>query len=168
MRKMDCKKIEKLLPLYIGGELNKRKTERIREHLSKCKSCEESYKLYLKTMKKIKEIAEKDKMLDFNEIEWKAFKNKLYKAERPKLVYIYNWKKVVGTALILIGIIIGGFYFYINYLHRKFEEQKKELPEVSEAIKFDKLKVSFILKETNTRVIWYFDKNFNLGGENEL
>ncbi|MCP2520439.1 zf-HC2 domain-containing protein [SCandidatus Aminicenantes bacterium Aminicenantia_JdfR_composite] len=168
MNKMDCRKIEKLLPLYIGGELNKRKIEKIKKHLSKCKSCEESYKLYLKTMKKIKEIAEKDIISDFNEIEWKVFKNRLYKVETLKTIYTYNWKKAIATALILIGIITGGFYFYSNYFHRKFEEQKKELPKVSETIKFDKLKVSFILKETNTRVIWYFDKNFNLGGENEL
>ena len=83
-------------------------------------------------------------------------------------MYAYNWKKAVATALILIGIITGGFYFYINYFHRKFKEQRKELQKISEVIEHDKIRVCFILKETNTRVIWYFDKNFNLGGENEL
>ncbi len=168
MGKMDCKKFEKLLPLYIGRELNKKKENKIKKHLLKCKDCEESYKLYLKTMREIKEIAEKDKVLDFSAFEWKAFKNKLYKIASPKTIYIYNWRKAAAIAFVLIGVLTGGFYFYTNYFHERFKEYEKETAEVSKTIKQDKLKVSFVLKETNTKVIWYFDKNFNLGGKNEL
>ncbi len=165
---MNCKKFEKFLPLYISGELNKKKAKKIKEHLLKCKNCEKSYRLYLKTVEEIKKIAEKDKISDFSEFEWEAFKNKLYEIKKPKPIYIYNLKKAAAIAFILFGILIGGFYFYINYFQKKFEEQGKEIAKISEAIGQSKLKVCFILKETNTKVIWYFDKNFNLGGENEL
>lgn len=104
-----CHKVQKLLSLYIDGELNPKESKRITDHLSQCKECASE----LEQLSIIKEAAhslERREPPDylFCRIKDEIAKQARAKSRRTRLIPRRRWVLVpaFGTLLIIIGLVI--------------------------------------------------------------
>ncbi|MBN2244748.1 MAG: zf-HC2 domain-containing protein, partial [Candidatus Aminicenantes bacterium] len=67
---MKCKRIRKMLPLFIGSDLSSRKMSLIRSHLERCRSCRMEYERYVKS-KEVLTGWMQEKEAEWNECEWR-------------------------------------------------------------------------------------------------
>jgi len=169
---MNCQKARRLLPLAAGSEIPQSKVSIVKDHLEKCQKCRNEYDAYLLSLEKIKEWLAEDKK-DWKEREWQeAVKRAIGEAE-PKVSALAPWpfKKVWAYALMTIfAVALSLFVIRPSFFKEKAEPGSRILAEARlqpgqsfrEKSQQEVISLTLISKETGLRIVWFFNKNFEL------
>lgn len=107
--KKNCHRVQKLLSLYLDGELNPKQSKRIAGHLSQCKECASELEQLL-SIKEAAQALEQHEPPDylFYRIKDEIAKQARVKSERARLVPRKRWVLVpaFSVVLIIIGVVI--------------------------------------------------------------
>ncbi len=93
---MSCEEYEKLIPVYLDGELSGEQKEKLEEHLGGCSHCSQE----LLKFKKLKEVTEEMKFVEPPEEAWRRYWTGVYN----------RLERGIGWILTSIGAIILLFY----------------------------------------------------------
>lgn len=161
---MNCKKAQRLLPLMVGSELPQSMIQAIKAHLKKCPGCQREYNSYIQSFEKTKEWLTKDK-IDWEETEWQqTVRNAI--GERPTEVSsLVPWPFRKAWAYALMAVFTVVLTFLI--IRPSFIKEEPGLEPGTKVSAKDKSKqdvISMIMvsKETGLKIVWFFNKNFEL------
>ncbi len=170
---MKCKKIRRWLPLMVGSDLSASKVEAVRSHLIKCPECQQEYDAYVLSLEKTKEWLEKDRQ-DWEEREWQQVVQNAVQQEKPAISPFAPWPFKKAWAYSLIGVLGASLFFL--FVIKPFDSQEGIAPD-SELLSRTQARLSggafqespqevvqmtMVLPETGQKIIWIFDKNFEL------
>lgn len=170
---MNCKKVQRRLPLMVGKDLSPSKISSIKAHLEKCPECQQEYDSYSLALEKTKEWLEEDRP-DWVEREWQQALQKAVKEKKSVISPLAPWPFKKAWAFALMGVLAVGLTllfvikpFYLGegiapdpelfsrtqaqLLGSAFQESQQEV-----------VKMTMVLPETGQKIVWFFDKNFEL------
>jgi len=170
---VNCKKVRRWLPLMVGKDLSPSKISSITAHLEKCPECQQEYDSYSLALEKTKEWIEEDK-LDWVEREWQQAVQEAVKDKESVISPLAPWPFKKAWAFALMGVlavaltlllVIKPFFLgegtapdsellsrtRAQLLGSTFQESQQEV-----------IKMTLVLPETGQKIVWFFDKNFEL------
>ncbi|AEM78389.1 DUF4349 domain-containing protein [Thermoanaerobacter wiegelii] len=119
---MDCKKVLKLIPQYIDGELDEAQKKEFETHLENCESCKKEYQLEKKIIENLKNMPPLELPEDFN------------KKIHEKLVYqknILEKKKERLKKTLTVAVIAASFILMTVFVVNIFKFDKSSRIESS-------------------------------------
>ncbi len=162
---MKCKKVCRLLPLLAGSDLPARESEEVKAHLQMCPSCQKEYESYLLSFRKTKEWLERSQE-DWREEEWKGLIRKAIQGEElvPSLRPRWRFKRAWAYALMAgAAVILSLFILRPSIFRDKTGWAAKE--EADLAIQQESVSMTMVSQETGLKIVWFFNKNFELKEE---
>ncbi len=164
---MNCKKVRRLLPLLVGGDLLSKKSEAVLSHIEKCPKCKQEFSTYDFSIKKIKHWLGEDQM-DWPEFEWKKAIQEATKEKKTsfspsfapwpfKTVWAYVLMAAFGIALALFVIKPSPFKQRIG-----LEFQEKISKDLVQESAQEVVSMTIVSKESGLKIVWFFNKNFDL------
>lgn len=162
---MKCKTIRRNLPLYIGGELAKKKRDKVEAHIQVCGECQQELAIYKDSVSAIKAWV-KQEQKEWQEDSWVKAVN-LATREEPeskKALWPWPYKPVWAYAFMVVFLIAFSVFLLKPF---PFGEEVLSLPEMAEASQQDIVSVTLVSKETGFQVQWFFNRNYNLEEEIE-
>lgn len=173
---MNCRKVRKLLPLYVGGDISSKKEEAIRFHIGFCARCQKAYEAYAKSVRITTEWLGESRVA-WGEAEWtRALRNALSEKSKSSRGFA-PWSFRKGWAFAIMGAVMVVLIFLVTrplFLGiEDFSERAslaKGLPQYQESTEVkasqDVVSMTMVSRETGLKVVWFLNKNFNLE-ENE-
>lgn len=170
---MNCKKVQRWLPLMAGSDLSGSKAAAVKAHLAQCPHCQQEYEAYVQSLRRSKEWFEEDRR-DWEEREWQQAVRKAVGEKKTAASTLAPWpfKKVWAYAMMGILAVALTLIFVIRPFHlREGSAQDSELfartqAQLSggalEASQQDVVKMTMVLPETGQKIVWFFDRNFEL------
>lgn len=169
---MNCKKVQRWLPLMVGSDLSASKARAVQAHLAECPKCQREYDAFILSLEKMKEWLETDRK-EWDETEWKQAVQKATGEKGPALSPLAPWPFKKGWAYAMMGVLVVALtmIFVIKPFHVEetvldsdifartqaqlfgsaFEESQQEV-----------VRMTMVLPETGQKIVWFFDKNFEL------
>ncbi len=102
---MNCRRIQKMLPLYVGGELSEGRARRLERHLEVCSDCREMAGEFQSALTGLRRAAHRDEV-DWPDAEWKRLMARINTQPPPRraipIEMIPKTAWVYGSAAILI------------------------------------------------------------------
>lgn len=170
---MNCKKVQRRLPLMVGKDLSPSKISSIKAHLEKCPECQQEFDSYSLALEKTKEWLEKDRK-EWLESEWQRTVQKAVKEKESVISPLAPWPFKKAWAFALMGVLAVALtlLFVIKpfsigegtapdsellsrtqaqLLGSAFQESQQEV-----------VKMTMVLPESGQKIVWFFDKNFEL------
>jgi anti-sigma factor RsiW len=170
---VNCKKVQRWLPLMVGKDLSPSKISSIKAHLEKCPECQQEFDSYSLALEKTKEWLEKDRK-EWLESEWQRTVQKAVKEKRSVISPLAPWPFKKAWAFALMGVLAVGLTllfvikpFYLGegiapdsellsrtqaqIVRSAFQESQQEV-----------VKMTMVLPESGQKIVWFFDKNFEL------
>lgn len=169
---MNCKKARRLLPLIIGSEIPQSRISAIKAHLEECPECRKKYDSYVKSLKKTKEWLEEDRK-DWEEKEWQAVIRRAVKEEKPEVSPLIPWPFKKAWAYTLMAVFVLALTLLIIWPFFSTEEmgagskmlaesQTRLFESVGDKPEQDVISMTIVSKETGLKIVWFFNKNFEL------
>lgn len=169
---MNCKRVQRWLPLMAGSEIPQRKISALKAHLQRCPKCRSEYEAYLFSLEKTKELLEADRK-NWEEGEWQEVLRKAVEEKAPEVSPLVPWpfKKAWAYAFMaVIAVLLALFVIKPSFIHEDFipgsgmvAENQPQLFEGLEARpKQDIISMTLVSKETGLKIVWFFNKNFEL------
>lgn len=159
---MNCKRVKRLLPLMMGSEIPRSKIQTIERHLKSCPRCQDEYNSYIQSFEKTREWLAEDKK-DWEEKEWQQAVRGAIREKPHKVSALVPWPFKKAWAYALMAVLVVGLTFF---LVRPSVIQEESLPgtEVSaeERPEQDVISMTMVSKETGLKIVWFFNKNFEL------
>lgn len=157
---MNCKKVRRWLPLFIGSEISGRKISAVKAHLERCPECKQEYDFCALSVEKAKEWL-KEEERDFESREWQEIIRKAVERGTPEVKPLILWpfKKAWAYALMAAVAVLVTFFATSPFLKK---ELNPEAP-ISAALQTqDIISITLVSQETGLKIFWFFDKNFEL------
>lgn len=159
---MNCRKVQRLLPLMVGSEVPQSMIQSIKAHLEKCPGCQHEYDSYIQSFEKTKEWLAKDKM-DWEETEWQQTVRNAIREKPHEVSSFVPWPFRKAWAYALMAV----FTVVLTFLIIRPSFIKEELGSGTEVSAEDKSKqevisMTMVSKETGLKIVWFFNKNFEL------
>lgn len=169
---MNCKKVKRQLPLFLGSELSDKRSSAIKSHLKECPQCHREYESYVFTMQKMKEWFDKESQ-EWKENEWQQVVREAVvrkKGLSGSTVFApwpfkrrWAYALMLGAAFILSIIIIRpaflknkfGFKAPLISQNHLQSERASEFLTSQETIS-----MILVSGETGLKINWFFNKNF--------
>lgn len=125
MEQLTKKELEKVISLYLDGELDSHEQEQLHEYLSLHPNDAKDFELY-RAMKQ--SLGDKEK-LPANDWFWLKLSNKLEAKQSPKSLYtFFGHPKVALTSVSLfVVLVIGGVFIKDAPVLKRYFKEKKEL-----------------------------------------
>jgi hypothetical protein len=170
---MNCKKVQRLLPLMAGYEIPKSKILSLKAHLEGCPKCRQEYDSYMLSLEKTKEWLAKDRK-DWEESDWQQALQRAIKDKKPEGTPLVPWpfKKVWACSLIGVLAVALTLLFIIRPSiiqkkmglgSEKFTQEQAQLFRSSPAeSKQEVVSMTLVSKETGLKIVWFLNKNFEL------
>ena len=173
---MKCKKVRKMLPLFIGSELSSGKMSVVREHMKKCSSCRKEYERYVKSREVLTGWLQEVEM-DWNESEWHDYVKHAVRPPRraPTVFAPWPYKNIWAYAFMVVTAFVLTLFLILPIFRGSKSEEEFTLESFNAALEspsysvgsFEKepqdiVTMTIVSRETGTKIIWFFDKNFNL------
>ena len=114
---MNCKKVNKLLPLYLSDDIDPSDVEGVKEHLNTCLGCFREYQDHLRARRSLRQLAFRP---DLNPVMEGFAEEVMLKindrsqgpaAPVPRVTYRLAPRLLAAAALILV-LVTGGFYIF--------------------------------------------------------
>lgn len=105
MRRLNCRKIQEMLPPYLGGELSEREAREVEEHLRSCAGCRASLKEWERCFHLLGSVPRVEAPPQL----WQKIRAHLPKEERKP--FPLRWVWVSGIALL---IVVVGFAMFTS------------------------------------------------------
>ena len=169
---MNCKTIRRLLPLVVGSEVSEARISTIKAHLEKCPKCKHEYDSYVLAIQKTKEwLTEEQK--DWEDWEWQAMVRNALKEEKPKISPLAPWPFKKAWAYALMAVFALALTLLIVWPFFSTEEmgtgskmlaesQTRLFESVGGRPEQDVISMTIVSKETGLKIVWFFNKNFEL------
>jgi hypothetical protein len=168
---MNCKKTRRLLPLLAGSDLPQSRISAVKAHLEKCRKCRIEYDAYLLTLEKTKEWLEEVRQ-DWNEREWQEAVRRATEKKEQKVFSLAPWpfKKAWAYAMMAVfAFLLSLFVIRPSFIKQKMEAEtgaiaglRQEPERVKEESRQDVISMTLVSHETGLRIVWFFNKNFEL------
>lgn len=170
---MNCKKVQRWLPLMAGSDLSGSKAEAVKAHLAQCPHCQQEYEAYVRSLESAKEWLEKDRQ-DWEEREWQQVVRKAFEEKETAASPLAPWpfKRVWAYAMMGVMAVALTLIFVIRPFHlREGSAQDSEMfartqAQLSggtlEASQQDVVRMTMVLPESGQKIVWFFDRNFEL------
>ncbi len=173
---MNCKKVRRWLPLFIGSEISERKISAVKAHLERCPKCRQEYDSCVLSLGKVKEWLKEEKR-DLENREWEEIIKKAVEKGTPRVSPLIPWpfKKAWAYALMaFLAVAITLFVVNSSFIQEKgrgvegLKQAQAQLPANSlQESQQDVISVTLVSQETGLRIFWFLDKNFELKEEKE-
>ena len=170
---MNCKKVQRWLPLMAGSDLSESKAEEVQAHMAECPECQREYDAFILSFEKMKEWLETERK-DWDETEWQQAVQKATGEKESALSPLAPWPFKIGWAYAMMGVLAVALtmIFVLRPFHVEegtaldseifartqaqlfgsaFEESQQEV-----------VRMTMVLPETGQKIVWFFDKNFEL------
>lgn len=163
---MKCQMIKRLLPLLAGSELPETQISSVRAHLEGCLQCQREYEKYTFLVDKTRKWLAED-LVEWEEQEWRETVQSVVNQGSRKRTSLVPWPfprawaytLMAGVMLVLTILIVRpSFVKQIGLTPRYVNVVGAEKQEV--------ISMTMVSKETGLKIVWFFNKNFNLE-ENE-
>ena len=111
---MNCSKIKKLLPVFLDGELEYKKEELVRQHLSTCSECSSEAKLIANTWNLMDNLETIEPSKEARAKFWE----KVVSEELDKAPNIFSWNKFLfkWSPVMVAAMLLVFSLFYKHYL----------------------------------------------------
>jgi len=168
---MRCKKVQRLLPLMAGDELSGPKAFKVRTHLHRCPLCRREYEKYVLLVQQTRKWLAEDKV-DWEKREWPQALKEVIKDKGSKRSSMVPWPfpkgwafaLMAGVLLLITALVVRPPFLEKIGLKPRYEDDAKV-----EALKADKeseeqqvVSMTMVSKETGLKIVWFFNKNFDL------
>jgi len=163
---MKCQKIKRLLPLLAGSELPETQISSVRAHLEGCLQCKREYEKYIFLVDKTRKWLAED-LIEWEEQEWRETVQSVVNQGSRKRTSLVPWPFPRAWAYALMAGVI--LVFTILIVRPSFVKQIGLTSRYVNAVGAEKQEVismTMVSKETGLKIVWFFNKNFNLE-ENE-
>jgi hypothetical protein len=127
---MNCTHVEKLLPLYVEGDLEREQAEAVRSHLKSCQACSQLAAGYEESQSWLRSYAPPE-FSDalFGDLR-SAVRREIARAERRPtffqlIVPRWGWQPVLAASLALL-VVAGGLALYSRFGGAKQQSKPKE------------------------------------------
>ncbi len=168
---MNCKRTQRLLPLLVGSELPQSRISAVKAHLERCRKCRIEYDAYLLSLEKTKEWLEEVRQ-DWNEREWQEALRRATGKKEPKALSLAPWpfKKAWAYAMMAVfAFLLSLFLIRPSFIKQKMEPEtgaiaglKQEPEKMRKESQQDIISMTLVSHETGLRIVWFFNKNFEL------
>jgi hypothetical protein len=163
---MKCQKIKRLLPLLAGSELPESQISSVRAHLEGCSQCREEYEKYSFLVGQTRKWLAENKV-GWEEQEWRETIQSVVNQGSKKRTSLVPWPfprawayaLMVGVMLLLTALVVWPPFVKQIGLAPIYKD-------VTEMEKQEVVSMTMVSKETGLKIVWFFNKNFNLE-ENE-
>ena len=157
----------------VGSDLSASMAEAVKSHLVKCPGCQQEYDAYVLSLEKTKEWLEEDRQ-DWEEREWQQVIQNAVKQKKPAVSPFAPWPFKKAWAYSLMGVLAAALVFLLvikpfNIREEialdsgMFERTQAQLTGgVFQESPQEVVKMTIILPESGEKIIWIFDKNFDL------
>ncbi|UCE42991.1 MAG: zf-HC2 domain-containing protein [Candidatus Aminicenantes bacterium] len=163
---MKCQKIQRLIPLLAGSELPESQISSVKVHLEGCLQCQREYEKYTDLVNQTREWLAEDKV-GWKEQEWRETIQSVVNQGSEKKTSLVPWPfprawayALMAGAMLLLATLV---------IRPPFLKQIGLAPEYRDVTEMEKQEVvsmTMVSKETGLKIVWFFNKNFNLE-ENE-
>jgi hypothetical protein len=157
----------------VGADLSASKAEAVRSHLTKCPECQQEYDAYVQSLEKTKEWLEKDRQ-DWEEKEWQQAVREAIQQKKPAISPFAPWPFTKAWAYSLMGVLTAALIFL--FVLQPFDSQEGIAPDSGmftrtqaqlmrsafQETPQEVVEMTMVLPETGQKIIWIFDKNFDL------
>ncbi len=169
---MKCKKVQRWLPLMAGSDLSVSKAEAVKAHLIECPECQREYDALILSREKMKEWLQEDRK-EWEETEWQQAVRKAVGEKTPAFSPLASWPFKKGWAYAMMGVLV--VVLTIIFVIKPFpvgettldsemlaRTQAQLLGSAFEESPQDVVRMTMVLPETGQKIVWFFDKNFEL------
>ena len=168
---MSCRRIDKLLPLYAGGDLPAKKAAKVRAHAAACPSCRREIDSLRAALDATKTLARADEPDEWRESDWQALMRSIAiaKPAATRPFAPFSLRPVAVGSLAVILVAAGAFVLLRSPSGRTgalrtavsaAAPQVSTFPPGPEKPKPTVLRI--ITKDGHLKVVWPFDSDFNL------
>lgn len=170
---MNCKKVQRWLPLMTGSDLCASKAQAVQAHLAECPECQREYEAFILSLEKMKEWLETDRK-DWDEIEWQQAVQKAVREKESAPSPLAPWPFKKGWAYAMMGVLAVALTVILVIRPIHVEEgtaldseifartQAQLFVNAFEESQQEVVRMTMVLPETGQKIIWFFDKNFEL------
>lgn len=163
---MKCQKIQRLLPLLAGSELPGSQILTVKVHLEECSQCQKEFEKYSLLVNQTRKWLAEDK-IGWEDREWRETVQSAVNQDSKKRTALVPWPfpKAWAYTLMAGGILL----LTILVVRPPFVRQIGLTPKYEDVAGMEKQEVvtmTMVSKETGLKIVWFFNKNFNLE-ENE-
>ena len=163
---MKCQKIGRLLPLLAGSELPESQISLVRAHIKECSRCQQEYGKYEFLVAQTREWLEEGK-IGWEEQEWQHIVRSVVDQGSKKKTSLVPWSFSRAWAYALMAGVM--LLLTVLVVRPPFVKQIGLTPKYIDSVEMEEQEVvsmTMVSKETGLKIVWFFNKNFNLE-ENE-
>jgi hypothetical protein len=173
-----CQNVQKLLPLFSGGDLRGLRRNRIRLHIERCESCRKDLVRFQKTREWAGQAIRQKELSISHDSCWEQILYKLPRnatkrsktaAEKKYSPFHRIVPLLIGAAAILIMLLMGDVGPFINRRTEQPEPIVRNLPVVENVNKPGVTVMTFQTDDPRVTIVWFFEEESNQssGGQNE-
>jgi hypothetical protein len=159
---MKCKKIQRLLPLLAGSELPESQIPSVKSHLEGCALCQEEYEKYAFLVGQTRKWLAEDKV-EWGEKEWRQTVQSAVNQGRRRKPSLVPWPFPKAWAYaIMAGVMLLLAFLVVRPPFVKQADLTPRYMDVAGMEKQEVVSMTMVSRETGLKIIWFFNKNFNL------
>ncbi len=162
---MNCRKVKRWLPLYLGEELSIRKQQDMQEHLLSCPACQEQQADYLDAVGQSRRFLQRQE-LNWNENVWKKAVETATSQENISRKVLLPWPYKPVAAYALMAVFAAAMTVLVvrpSFVPSQVPESNVQVEPDTQ----DVVAVTLVSRDTGLKVQWFFNRNFNLEEDTE-
>lgn len=172
---MTCRKVRKLVPLAAGGDLPQRQARAFQAHIDACPGCRAELERFRADLAAVAAEAKAAGVAGWSEPEWSALMARVRRegaaARRHGTGFGPGRSRRGWAPASALGAAVGLALLFglLDGPGTRRPAAAAGGPEalVSEAKPQDVLTMTMVSPETGLQIVWFFDRNFDYGGEQE-
>lgn len=168
---MNCRKVRRLLPLMAGSEISQSKISAIKAHLQLCPECRAEYDSFIISLEKTKEWLARER-IGWEEREWQTSVQKATEQRESRVSSLAPWpfnKAWAFAMMAFFAFLLTLFIIRPSFIKQKIEpesrimaELRQEPERLKQEFQQDIITMTLVSHETGLRIVWFFNKNFEL------
>lgn len=168
---MKCKKVKNMLPLFIGSDLSSRKMALIKAHMEGCGVCLRDYERYAKSREVLTGWM-KENEVDWNESDWINSVGRVVRLSTRNRESFAPWpfRNIWAYALMMAVASILSLFLILPVFRGSRAGMEFDYAALESSSSFDsfgkgrqeKITMTIVSRETGTKIVWFFDRNFQL------
>ena len=160
---MNCRKAQKWLSLYSGGDLPIRKSRKIEIHIQNCGSCGRELQAFQKSLNTARNLMRDSSVLGSQA----AWDRALVRAQAPRSRdrVLFSVKPVWTYAA--LAVLAAALTFLVVKPLPDLESYSLNQAVSASASSQDVISMTLVSKETGLKVQWFLNRNFSLKEDSE-
>jgi anti-sigma factor RsiW len=162
---MKCRKVRRLLPLHVGGDLKSAANRSLSGHIKRCSQCRAEYEAFRASYESVKAWMAVD-ALEWEDTDWKRTLRLALGSQKgsPPSLALWPFRRVWAYTL-MAALAVGLSWLLIRPAAVGNSGGRDPLTVSSagpNAPEQDVVSMTMISQETGLKIVWFFDKKFNL------